>query len=53
VNSGAVANTITGTANYLPVFTSNAGDMGNSILYQQAGTNTSGSGRRIRSTTFS
>ena len=39
VNPGAVANTITGTANYLPVFTSNAGDMGNSVLYQQAVTN--------------
>ena len=39
VNPGAVANTSTGTANYLPVFTSNAGDMGNSILYQQAATN--------------
>jgi len=44
VNSGAVANTITGTANYLPVFTSNAGDMGNSILYQQAATNYLGIG---------
>ena len=44
VNPGAVANTITATANYLPVFTDSAGDLGNSVLYQQATTNYLGFG---------
>ena len=39
VNPGAVPNTITGTTNYIPVYTSDAGDQGNSVLYQQPTTN--------------